>query len=263
MSTEKTIKNQAKKLLTGNWVTVITAVVAVLIGAILLEGVSYIVMLALDIFDIDTFEIAEGGTRKAVLINFAMYCIMFLLSPVINGVYKIVCDIAKTGKGDITGLVFYFRNGRYFKTLCVNFNIFVVFMFFSSIFNVYGYVSLVTESILKNNPSFDIIVNIILVMAWLVTALLITLFYIIFVNYSMFLYAYDYNCSVIRCTFGMYLFSLKNLGAAFKLVISFLGWIALCFFVVPAFYVFPYIMTSMAVSAKWLFALDKDLVRIC
>lgn len=263
MSTEKTIKNQAKKVLEGNWVTVTAAVVAVLIGVILLVNISYIVMIALDTFDMSTFEVTKGGTMKAVMINFAMYCTMFLLSPAINGVYKIVCDIAKTGNGDIAGLFFYFRNKRYLKTLCVNFIVFFVFMLFSTIFNVYGYVSLISEVMLKNNPSFDIIIDILLVISWIVTAVLITLFYIVFVNYSMLAYAFDDNCSVIRCTFGMYLFSFKNLGAALKLVISFLGWIALCFFVVPAFYVLPYIMTSMAVSAKWLFALDKDLIRIC
>lgn len=263
MNTEKTIKIQAKRVLEGNWFTVITAVVAVLIGVILLEGISSLIMIALNTFDMNTLEIAEGGTIKALVINFAMYCVMFLLSPVVNGVYKIVCDISKTGKSDITGLFYYFRNRKYFKTLRVNFLILVVFMFFSSIFNVYSYVSLVSDAILKNNPSFDIIIDILLVLSWIITAVLITLFYIVFVNYSMLAYAFDDSRSVIMCTFGMYLFSIKNLGAALKLVISFLGWIALCFFVVPAFYVFPYIMTSMAVSAKWLFALDKDLIKIC
>ena len=40
-------------------------------------------------------------------------------------------------------------------------------------------------------------------------------------------------------------------------MISFSGWLLLCFFVVPALYVIPYVSVSALTSAKWLFQLDE------
>ena len=44
----------------------------------------------------------------------------------------------------------------------------------------------------------------------------------------------------------------------FKLCLSFLPWIASCYFVLPMFYVVPYFTESLATSAKWLIKLYKD-----
>ena len=43
-----------------------------------------------------------------------------------------------------------------------------------------------------------------------------------------------------------------------KLFWSFIFWFALCFFVLPIFYVMPYAITSFATSEKWLIKLYKD-----
>ena len=61
----------------------------------------------------------------------------------------------------------------------------------------------------------------------------------------------------------MMAFSIKNFISTIKLFIGFIGWAALCFFVVPAFYVVPYFLTTSAMSAKWLFELEGSRDIIC
>ncbi len=263
MSTEKTIKNQAKKLLEGNWTTIITAVVVFCVALIIVQSISYAAMFAYGIFDLNTFEIKASGKLIYALISAAGYLIFFLLSPMLNGAYKTICNTAVSGSCEISDLFYFFKKGRYLKTLFVNFFVFAIFSIFCMLFNIYGYASYFLDGILKENPSFDIIINILLVLSGAVTAVLIVLAYLVLVHYQLLAYAFDDNMSAAKYCFGLYAFSFRNLGAAIKLVCGFIGWIALCFFVVPAFYVLPYLMTSMAVSAKWLFAIDRNRRLLC
>jgi hypothetical protein len=41
-------------------------------------------------------------------------------------------------------------------------------------------------------------------------------------------------------------------------MLSFAGWFALCFFVVPALYVLPYFAVAAANSARWLFEMERS-----
>ncbi len=72
-----------------------------------------------------------------------------------------------------------------------------------------------------------------------------------------FLFIDDSNSNVFCCFGKGVKMFVKNFGNTMKLYFGFAGWIALCFFVVPAFYVLPYISTSFATSAKWLISIEK------
>lgn len=258
MSIEKTVKNQAKKQLCGNWTAVICGVVAISTALIAAQYVSNIILLVFDAVDMKTFEAKSSATLTVALASLSMFAVVFLLSPLLNGLYKIVCNISLEKSAEITDLFYFFKNKRYFKTILLNFFLFAVFGFFSCIFNVSGYISCFFEPFLEENPSFEVLFNIIYALAWLVSAAAIVTVYLVFVHYQLTAYAINDSLPVTKYAFGMYLFAFKNLGAALKLIFSFLGWIALCFFVVPAFYVLPYLFTSMAVSAKWLMAIDEE-----
>ncbi len=258
MSIEKTVKNQAKKQLCGNWIFIICGVIAISLVLIAAQCISDIIMLAFDAIDMNTFEAKSSAGLTVVLASLTMYAIVFLLSPLLNGLYKIVCNISLKKSAEITDLFYFFKNKRYLKTILLNFFLFAVFGIFSCIFNVSGYISYFLEPFLEENPSFEILFNIIYVLAWFISAAAVFTVYLVFVHYQLTAYAINDSLPIIKYAFGMYLFAFKNLGAALKLILSFIGWIALCFFVVPAFYVLPYLMTSMAVSAKWLMAIDGE-----
>lgn len=38
-----------------------------------------------------------------------------------------------------------------------------------------------------------------------------------------------------------------------------LGWIALCFFIIPTLYVVPYLAVTLMNSARWLFAMNNKI----
>ncbi len=263
MSTEKTIRNQAKKLLEGNWLMVTASIIALFTTVILVQSLAYIAMFVFGVFDLDTFEPIKSREWIAGISFLGMLVLLFFLSPMLNGLYKIFCSIALYGKGGADDLFFFFRNKRYYKTLRLNFAVLGVFFAFCAIFNVYGYVSYFAQTILQDNSSFDIIINILLVLSQIVTAAAMIFAYFIFVHYSLIAYSFNDSKRVADYTVGMYSFSLANLGATIKMIPAFIGWAALCFFVVPAFYVLPYFMMSMTVSAKWLFALGKERGLLC
>ena len=99
---------------------------------------------------------------------------------------------------------------------------------------------------------------IVLILAMAISVIIKVLIYLVFVHYPLNAYAQDESKSVVKYAFGYIGFSLRNLWKTIKLIFSFIGWIALCFFVVPAFYVLPYILVSMSYSAKWLFTLNRN-----
>ena len=47
--------------------------------------------------------------------------------------------------------------------------------------------------------------------------------------------------------------------ALLRLIFSMFGWIALCFFVLPALYAVPYISVALMNSARWLFAMNQKI----
>ena len=59
--------------------------------------------------------------------------------------------------------------------------------------------------------------------------------------------------------FGCIGFSFRYSGALLRLIFSMFGWIALCFFVLPALYAVPYISVALMNSARWLFAMNQKI----
>lgn len=263
MNTERTIRNQAKKLLEGNWITIIASIAVLCASLILMQSILLLTMFVCNVIDFNTFEIIKSKEWIAGCIFIGIYFLAFLLSPLINGIYKIVCNISINQKGYITDIFYFFGRRKYIKTLCLNLVISTIFFLVCTVFDFYSYVSYFAETMLKENPFFGIIINILLAVLWMVSEAAKIFAYLVFVHYSLIAYSFNDSMQLKEYVIGMYSFSFRNLGAALKMLLGFAGWIALCFFVVPALYVLPYIMTSMTVSAKWLFALDKDRGLLC
>lgn len=265
MSTERTIKHQTKKLLVGNWSNIIAIVVFACVILIAVDTLSTLAAFLLGVYN-SSGEIVRSGNKEFLLncIYIGEFFILILLSPVVNGIFKMFCNVSLYGKTEISDAFIYFKNCyRYFKTCLFNLIVSSLFILLSALTDfAYGALEDAVGKNLQDLANFDII-SFMLIIVFAAVIVLKMLFYLIFVHYQIFAYATFDNISILKCTFGMYGFAFRHLGSAIKLLFSFTGWILLCFFVVPAFYVLPYLAVSMANSAKWLFAYDKDRGLLC
>lgn len=263
MSTEKIIKCQAKKSLKGNWIIVIAAVVFVCVVLILAQNLIYMFGLLFRLIDKNSGIVLRTKELQYFVLEASVFTALFFASPVINGIYRIVYNIAKTDSAVINDMFFFFKNARrYFRTLLLNLLIGVVAVFFGYGFDPYFFATKILKADLQNNAGFNII-TFVLVAALIASVIIKILIYLIFIHFQMFAYAANDSLPLMKYILGVLKFSFRHLGATLKLLLSFTGWIALCFFVVPAFYTAPYFAVSMAVSAKWLFSLDKDRGLLC
>ena len=257
MSTEKLIKTQAKKYLSGNWITVISAILALCAIAVTLESTFWLVNIFLGIVSLDSGAVNEGKEFLYTAVLWSELLAGIVLSPIVNGIYKMFVKLVTQNSCETNDMFYYFGNfGRYSRTVLMNIALFMLFMFFGELTNVYNY----TCNWLGSDyfQSFGLNVETLLfAVAGVVTLVIKALLYLIILNYPLIAYGMDESKSIRKYIFGYIGFSLKNLWKTTKLVLSFIWLIMLCFFVAPAFYVVPYLLTSLTDSARWLFEIEN------
>lgn len=262
MSTEKIIKQQAKHLLNGNWSIIIAATVFVCVIPIALFTFSDFICVLTGVYN-DNGELIQNMQAVYQLINGIAVTILLFLSPAVNGLVKMFCNTALYGKTKMSDLFLYFSNKTsYFTTFIFNMIIISVAFTLGYGLDVYNYTSQITGCTIDGTLEFNY-TTVLLAASMLISVIIKIFIYFIFVHYPLIAYSTFDNLPVTKCIFSMYAFSLRHLGQTLKLAFGFIGWAALCFFVVPAFYVFPYVITSACVSAKWLFLLDRDRGVLC
>lgn len=258
MRTEKIIRQQARKSLRGNWSEIIFAVMALCAIYIFLQSVLHFAMYFFGLCNVETGVVYNDKRWLYNLVISAVTTTGLLVSPLLSGVLKMCADISLHGKTKIADIFYYFGNLRaYIRTLIVNSVLFIIctVLFFG--LDVYALACYLLDANLHNHSGFDIIT----LALWgaLVLSTVIKIFiYFIFVHYPLMAYALNGSGKLSDYLIKCVVFAVKNLGNTIKLARSFIGWIALCFFVAPLFYVLPYIAVSAMVSAKWLFLLDNN-----
>ncbi len=258
MSTEKIIKNQAKKTLTGNWSSIINASLFFCAILLLVECLVYLPSIYFKIIDTETGNFIKNRDWIFSLITLVAYWVILFCSPIINGIYKMAYKTADIGKTEINDAFYYFKGiHRYIKTVLVNLFLVCISSLLFYGLDIYRYATILLKSNLKDGLKFDII-TLVLILAMVVSVFIKILVYLIFAHYPLMAYAEDDSKSVIKYAFGYIGFSFRYLWKTIKLLFSFIGWIALCFLVVPALYSLPYILVSMSTSAKWLFTIDRN-----
>lgn len=259
MSTEKIIKNQAKDSLKGSWSVIITAILAVCTVFILIEALMYCFCILTNCVDLETGNVIENKKTIYTALTFGAFVFSALVSPLFNGIFKMFCKVSSNNTAEIYDLFYFFKGSkRYTKTVLIN----VVLMFIWSIFayglDVYVYASSALGASLKGGINFDL-TSLALLGALLASVIIKAALYLLIVHFPLIAYAYDDSMSALKYMFGFIGFSFRSFAKSVKLVLSFLGWILIsCAFVVPAFYAFPYLMTSLTTSAKWLFSLERN-----
>ncbi len=262
MSTEKSIRLQSKKALSGNWVEIIAAMCALFA---LILGIIYITNSALIYFKIvslDTGMPNKSSIGLFYIVNLLYIICVLLISPLLNGVVKTAANIAVNGTADMGDFLYFFKSfKKYIKTIGLNFIIFAEFLFFFSIFDISAYLTAFSKFKFDGDNIFST-GSLIFILCAAATAVIAVLLYLIFLHFPLSAYALNDKMPFSHYVFGYIGFGFKNLGKSLKMVVGFIGWILLCFFVLPAIYVLPYICVSMVNSARWLLKLDKRSV-IC
>lgn len=259
MSTEKVIKNQAKESLKNNWSVIIGAVIAVCVVFILIDALLYGFGFFAKAIDTDTGLVREGRKQIFTVIACGALTVTILVSPLVNGLFKMFCNTSLYNRTEISDLFFFFKGAhRYFKTLLINITLLFLFSVISYGLDAYSYACYVLGASLKSGFNLDFN-TLILIVFYIVSVIIKVFIYLLFVHFPLVAYSFDDRMSVSKYMFGYIGFSLRHFAKTLKLVVSFFGWIVLsCAFIVPAFYAFPYIMTSMTTSAKWLFSLERN-----
>ncbi|MGN0491432.1 hypothetical protein [Ruminococcus sp.] len=259
MSTEKVIKNQAKDSLKNNWSVIIAAVLAVCALALLIDALMYGFGFFTKSIDTDTGLVKEGKKLTFTLIACGALAVTVLISPLINGLFKMFGNTSLYNRTEISDLFFFFKGAhRYFKTLIINITLLFIFSVLAYGLDVYSYACYVLGASLKSGFQFDIN-TFILIGAFLISVIIKVLIYLLFVHFPLVAYSFNDSMPASKYMFGYIGFSFRHFAKTFKLVLSFFGWIVLsCALVVPAFYALPYLMTSMTTSAKWLFSLERN-----
>lgn len=264
MNIEKNIRAQARNALSGGWVTVIAAFFLLSMLIYLSNCVIMSFSNFTNIFT-DDGKIKSGADVTFTIISCSAVLILVLLSPFKNGFYKICYQLSNGEKADFGEMFYFFKGNKYFTTLQFNLilalriivNLLIgLIPYFLLNLTVYLF-SLQLLTTVAANEIIEIIRVILVVLAIVFAVFRSSALYI-----TEFLFIeYDGECS--SRLFKMSRAITKRHGKDLRrLFVSFLPWIALCFFALPAIYVFPYITTAFATSSKWLIKLYKEGTQI-
>lgn len=259
MNKEKLIKNQALTALKGSWLVLIAMALMISAVIIAISGMGSIAQIITKSVDVSTGLAKSGREFIFSLINGLTFAVMFFFSPLINGFFKSAYTVAHNEIPSFWELFAFFKSpALYFKAVLLN--LVLVLIMAAAVFAFdFGYlITIITDSLRTDNEAVITLLTAVLnIFFGSVSVLLISFVYLFFVNYAMFLFVDNPNTNVFYCFGRGIRMFVKNFGNTMRLYFSFIGWIALCFFVVPSFYVLPYISTSFATSAKWLISIEK------
>lgn len=262
MNTEKTVRKQAKKVLEGNRSVIISEVMVAVLA--FLTGL-FAFSLAMSVAGLYGVK-NPNQTQQMLTMIFGLVFFAFVVVclPLINGVYRSVCNVVRGRECSPLDVFYYYKKPKlFFKSVILDVISVGLFFIISGLLNVFNYLSAVSDKIIDNSPSLTAVVAVLLVLAFIVSTVVVVVCYIIFVHYTFLAYGFNEHLPLGVYLPRMMAFSIKNFIPTIKLFIGFIGWAALCFFVVPAFYAVPYFLTTSAMSAKWLFELEGSRDIIC
>lgn len=262
MNTEKTVRKQAKAALEGNWSIVISQIMVTLLAFLTGLFAFSLAMSASGMYGVE--NPSQSQRILMTVFGLVLFAFVVVILPLVNGVYRTVCNVVRGRECSPLDVFYYYKKPkRFFKSVILDVISVGLFFIISGLLNVFNYLSAVSDKIIDNSPSLTAVVAVLLVLAFIVSTAVVVVCYIIFVHYTFLAYGFNEHLPL-----GVYLprimaFSIKNFIPTIKLFIGFIGWAALCFFVVPAFYAVPYFLTASAMSAKWLFELEGSRDIIC
>lgn len=254
------IRSQSRAALKGNWVAAVAGVFTLLAFIFLGEFIYSLLILSSGAFDAND-NLRHGAEPVLLAVLCLSFLLIFALTPIKNGVFRMFYNLSENKKCELSDVFYFFNRNLYFKTLAFNaltalklaLNILIglsPYIICSVICELFSDVILTTVSA---NEILETVKIILLSLGFAAAAVL---------SLRLLVTEFLYGAQLSERPFTETRLTLKGHSAdLFKLFISFILWILLCFFVLPIFYVIPYFLTSFATSTKWLFKLYKEGTR--
>ena len=237
-----------------NWLTLI---VSLSVAFIVLFCVIFVYQSL--IYGFNTVNTYTGEFKKSKYILGNVFRVLYVLSligisPVLNGFVKICYDVAKYGTGNVRDLFFYFKKPRrYFTAFFLNALQLLIIVLIFAVCLIPSEALFVVADYFKSVAIFIYAAAVIIAIAGIFVSLLILSRFV----FSYYIFAEDENQGALSCISKAIRLSKGHTIDITKLLLSFL-WIALCFFILPVFYVIPYFTVSLGNSAKWLILLKEE-----
>lgn len=260
MSIEKTIRTQAKSILSkNNWpaavgVTLtlgVAAMTVLYLADMLVIGIDYL----LKIFDITIFD--KSPVLSLLILFTLTFAGLILLLPLLMGSIRFMYLMSKTSEADYSEMFHYCQNKRYLHCLKTYLGLLIKSLWQAAISFVPAIVTYLYATALsaqENNLS---------ILAYFISYILIIIGILLFnaLTAKYFLAVYYYIENDNLSTYDICRLSeqyMKKLGrTTVKLNFTLLPLTLACILIVPAMFVLPYIMTVKATSAKWIVELSK------
>ena len=254
MNKEKSIRQQAKASLRDSWAVAIAGLLTVFasfLASFLLFALLYTISDASGLLSL------SGGNFFAILIIVISLVSLFMLSPLINGFQRICYKISVDSEVDFSEEFYFFSSTKSYLS-AIHFNAIILlkkFAFFAVALFPFIILCVLRSGTTLNflsDDAFNVLFCVLLTLG-IAAGILLTVKYL----FSEFVFASGELGTIDEVFEISNLIQKKHSRDIRRLVYTFAGWIALCFFVVPVFYVAPYLYTSAATSSKWLFSLYK------
>lgn len=258
MNTNKLIKKQARLLLKGNWVPIIIGFAAVLLAALTALCTETALLYLLGLVDSDG-TVSDNNLLLSFGITVGCASLLMLLSPLLNGVLRMCANLSVDHQTYVPEMFYFFETpARYLKTILVNLLVWLSFAVLAALTDVYRYIVFFTKQDFGSD-NLDPVMLLILIGAVIVSVVIKILLYALLVHYQLFVYAFG-DKGFAESTVLLLPFVFRHFGKLMRLLLSFAGWFALCFFVLPALYVAPYFAVSSANMVKWLLQTESKTI---
>lgn len=250
MKTNQLIKKQARLLLKGNWVPLIIGLSAVLLAVLTALCLETALLFLFDLVDSEG-KVSNDNLLISFCITVGCATLLLLLSPLLNGVLKMCANLSVNHQTYVSEMFYFFSSpGLYLKTILVNLLVLLSFAVMSALTDIYRIIVIFTNQDFGSEGISPVMV-LLLVAALIVSVIIKILLYAILVHYQMFVYSFG-DKGFAESTILLLPFAFKHFDKLMRLILSFAGWFALCFFVLPALYTVPYFAVSSANMVKWL-----------
>ncbi|MCQ4023186.1 MULTISPECIES: DUF975 family protein [unclassified Ruminococcus] len=258
MTANSIIKKQARGYLQGGYACFAAALFVLLIPLSIANALETVVVF----FDLDSASPAEISNHINEPIIVAVYgalllaiLIIFALSlPLLSGFFKMAANAANGKKVSCRDLFFFFEKGRY--ACALRFNLSLVLR--KLLWLVIAFLPGVLVACLQKLELFSSFSWAFTFIGVLFMSLGIAAFIALSVKYFLAQYLFvtaDGSEEQAKNAVALSVKLMKgNKKKYFSLLVSFMPWIVLTFFILPALFTVPYMMVSFADSAKWLCA---------
>lgn len=258
MNKEKAVKAQARQALKGNLLVILSGLLLITLIIFTFSNAQSLLMLMTGIYDFEKETVHAGSEWTYTLITFGLSLCASLLLPFCNGALKTAANTVTAGKAEIKDILYYFRDPKtYLRTMVFDLGLLMHYFLITSVLEVPLRIAQIPHEIFSGDETTVLSVCIgVAVLLWkLLTVML-------FLHYPLTVYALDDSRGIPYYLWGSLGFSFRHFGSLLALFFSFFGWLLLCFFVVPALYVFPYYITAAVNSTKWLLSLETPNIPV-